>query len=282
MGAVLYEMLSGRRAFRGNSAAVTMSAILKEDPPDLAATNPSVSPALERIVRHCLEKNAERRFQSAGDVAFDLEGLSAVSTPSAAAVAAAHERRPRWPFVAGGPALLLGVGLSSFFAGRGIGQSRGARDVTFKPLTFRSLPIFRALFAPERANGRLQRGAGGQQARTPHADSRLPRAAPPRSAGCATPFGLVEGRARLADACSVHRVAALHRDARPNAAGRRRAARGPRGRARGRLVARRRRPRDHPGGGREGAVGVSDARSRLIRNCLTGEGCWSRRPDLNR
>ncbi len=100
MGAVLYEMLSGRRAFRGNSAAVTMSAILKEDPPDLAATNPSVSPALERIVRHCLEKNAERRFQSAGDVAFDLEGLSAVSTPSAAAVAAAHERRPRWPFVA--------------------------------------------------------------------------------------------------------------------------------------------------------------------------------------
>src|SRR5262247_547022 len=81
-GAILYEMLSGRRAFHGESAAETMSAILKEDPPELSDSNKNVSPALERLVNHCLEKNAEARFHSARDVAFALEALSAGSVPS--------------------------------------------------------------------------------------------------------------------------------------------------------------------------------------------------------
>jgi serine/threonine protein kinase len=72
-GAILYEMLSGKRAFHGDSAADTMSAILREDPPDLSLTNQNLPPALERIVRHCLEKNPEQRFQSARDLAFDIE-----------------------------------------------------------------------------------------------------------------------------------------------------------------------------------------------------------------
>src|SRR5215510_13344645 len=75
-GAILYEMLSGRRAFHGESAAETMSAILKEDPPDLSETNQRISPALERLVNHCLEKNPEERFHSASDLAFALEALS--------------------------------------------------------------------------------------------------------------------------------------------------------------------------------------------------------------
>src|SRR5262245_8403652 len=75
-GAILYEMLSGRRAFHGESAAETMSAILKEDPPDLSETNQRISPALERLVNHCLEKNPEGRFHSASDLAFALEALS--------------------------------------------------------------------------------------------------------------------------------------------------------------------------------------------------------------
>src|SRR3974390_250064 len=83
-GAILYEMLSGKRAFHGDSAADTMSALLKEDPPDLAETNRNVSPALERIVRHCLEKNPAERFQSARDVAFNLDALTNVSTSSRA------------------------------------------------------------------------------------------------------------------------------------------------------------------------------------------------------
>jgi len=75
-GAILYEMLSGKRAFRGDSMAETMSAILREDPPDLSETNKTVSPALERVVRHCLEKNPSERFHSARDLAFAIESLS--------------------------------------------------------------------------------------------------------------------------------------------------------------------------------------------------------------
>src|SRR5712691_9536885 len=81
-GAILYEMLSGKRAFRGDSMAETMSAILREDPPDLSETNKTVSPALERLVRHCLEKNPEERFHSARDLAFAIENLSGAATSS--------------------------------------------------------------------------------------------------------------------------------------------------------------------------------------------------------
>ena len=75
-GAILYEMLSGKRAFHGDSAADTMSAILREEPPELWVTNQSISPGVERIVRHCLEKQPEQRFQSASDLKVALEALS--------------------------------------------------------------------------------------------------------------------------------------------------------------------------------------------------------------
>src|SRR4030095_2655513 len=78
-GAILYEMLSGRRAFHHESVAETMSAILKEDPPELSDSNKTVSPALERIVNHCLEKNPEGRFHSARDLTFALEASSSSS-----------------------------------------------------------------------------------------------------------------------------------------------------------------------------------------------------------
>src|SRR5947208_1263383 len=81
-GAILYEMLSGKRAFRGDSMAETMSAILREDPPDLSETNKAISPALERVVRHCLEKNPAERFHSARDLAFAIESLSGSATIS--------------------------------------------------------------------------------------------------------------------------------------------------------------------------------------------------------
>ncbi|MGA9751665.1 MAG: protein kinase [Acidobacteriota bacterium] len=93
-GAVLYEMLSGRRAFKGDSAVETMTAILKEEPPDLAETNRALPPGLDRVVRHCLEKNPEERFQSARDVAFNLEALSGLSTISAAGLSPLRGGRP--------------------------------------------------------------------------------------------------------------------------------------------------------------------------------------------
>src|SRR5262249_35342365 len=78
-GAILYEMVSGRRAFEGASSVETMSAILRDEPPSLSQINLNLNPALERILRHCLEKNADDRFQSARDLAFGLEMISGAS-----------------------------------------------------------------------------------------------------------------------------------------------------------------------------------------------------------
>jgi Tol biopolymer transport system component len=80
LGVILYEMLSGSRAFRGVSAIETLNAILKEDPPELSESNSQINPALERVVMHCLEKSPQQRFQSARDVVFALEALSGLSS----------------------------------------------------------------------------------------------------------------------------------------------------------------------------------------------------------
>jgi dipeptidyl aminopeptidase/acylaminoacyl peptidase len=80
-GAILYEMLTGARAFKRNSSIETLGAILKEEPPDLTEKLPNIPPALERLVRRCLEKERDLRFQSARDLAFNLEMLSTVSSP---------------------------------------------------------------------------------------------------------------------------------------------------------------------------------------------------------
>jgi Tol biopolymer transport system component len=113
LGAVLHEMLSGRRAFQRETAAETMAAILNEDPPELTTLRPDVSPALERIVRHCLEKNPAERFQSARDVAFALEALS--GTGSAPVIAALQRRGRRWHRLVwpGAAAALLFAGLAA-------------------------------------------------------------------------------------------------------------------------------------------------------------------------
>jgi len=104
-GCVLYEMLLGHQAFRGASTVESMNSILHEEPPDLATLDSTFSPGLERIVRHCLEKNPETRFQSAGDLAFDLEALSLVS---ARTVATVHPIR-KWTAAAMVSSLLAAV-----------------------------------------------------------------------------------------------------------------------------------------------------------------------------
>ena len=85
-GAVLYEMLSGQRAFGGATAADTMTAVLTKEPPDLDVARLAIAPGLDRIVRRCLEKTPELRFQSANDLAFALETLSTASTSSSIAM----------------------------------------------------------------------------------------------------------------------------------------------------------------------------------------------------
>src|SRR5579864_1559441 len=88
-------MICGKRAFDAEPSADTMSSILKEEPAELSETNRNVSPALERIVHHCLEKSPESRFHSAGDIAFDLEHLTGLSGSTAKIVAAEAAAQPR-------------------------------------------------------------------------------------------------------------------------------------------------------------------------------------------
>ncbi len=148
-GAILYEMLSGQRAFHRDSAAETMSAILREEPPDLSATNKSVQPGLERIVRHCLEKNPEERFYSTRDVAFDLEQLSGLSGATAPSTAGAAEKkaRPSWVLVAGAAlATALLCGAAAFVAIRKAGDQPPPR---FRQLTFRRGQIYSARFSSD-------------------------------------------------------------------------------------------------------------------------------------
>src|SRR5712692_3431156 len=93
-GAVLYEMLSEQRAFRRDTPAETMTAVLKEDPPELSDPGRPLSSALERIVRRCLEKNPEQRFQSARDLSFALSALSGTETSGPVRATAAPRRVP--------------------------------------------------------------------------------------------------------------------------------------------------------------------------------------------
>jgi len=87
LGAVTYEMASGKRPFSGNSAVETMNAVLKEEPPEISTIR-NVPPEFERIVRHCLEKSPEERFQSARDIVFALQSIGQGSSARLSAVCA--------------------------------------------------------------------------------------------------------------------------------------------------------------------------------------------------
>src|SRR5258708_24718305 len=93
-GSILYEMLSGQRAFKRNTNAETMTAILHEEPQEISSRIGVIPPALERIVRHCMEKQLRQRFQSCRDIAFDLESVSAASGTSA--LPATTKTKARW------------------------------------------------------------------------------------------------------------------------------------------------------------------------------------------
>jgi serine/threonine protein kinase len=135
-GAILYEMLTGRRAFKGESSVETMNAVLKEDPPDMAAVQPGVGPAVDMVVRHCLEKNPEERFQSARDLAFDLQRISSASGPSPA-IAAPRRTVTRWIAPLMAAAVLVAATVIAWRAGYRSAASAKATPSThsFKLLT---------------------------------------------------------------------------------------------------------------------------------------------------
>jgi serine/threonine protein kinase len=103
-GAILYEMLTGHRAFRKPTSTETMTAILNEEPASISQIAPTTPPALLRIVHRCLEKNPEQRFQSASDLAFALDALSDSGSTSVATIN--QDRRSRWVWVTATGALV--------------------------------------------------------------------------------------------------------------------------------------------------------------------------------
>ena len=123
-GSILYEMLTGERAFRRDTMAETMTAILKEEPTDLTEINEKINPALVRIVRRCLEKNPERRFQSASDLGFAIEASTSTSSASQSKtqinslVPASGSRRRAWLIAAGAVVGLLAMVALGMLIGR--------------------------------------------------------------------------------------------------------------------------------------------------------------------
>src|SRR6185369_6966709 len=96
-GAILYELLSGKKAFKRDTASDTIAAVLMQEPPELTTSGRNVSPALDHIVRHCLEKDRENRFQTAKDVAF---ALSEASSPTGAVPSGSFVAAPALPATA--------------------------------------------------------------------------------------------------------------------------------------------------------------------------------------
>jgi serine/threonine protein kinase len=146
-GAVFYEMLSGKRAFSGDTTADTISAILREEPPDLTTTGRDVPPMLDRIVHHCLEKDPAARFQSARDVAFALESLSTISTSVPAIAVSAEKPRQSWLL----PGLLGVVAVLLLAAGLLLMRMNGPAPAPpqYHQLSFAREAVNSARFAPD-------------------------------------------------------------------------------------------------------------------------------------
>ncbi|MDO8677102.1 MAG: protein kinase [Acidobacteriota bacterium] len=150
-GAVLYEMLTGRRAFRGDSHVETMNAILKEDPPEFAGVGANIPAGLDRIVRRCLEKQPEERFHSAHDLGIALETVSDSSSSISASPGEAlpSVKRRLSPLAAALMALVVvAASVAAYVAGRQSGTARVATP-EYNRLTFQRGPVFSAKLAPD-------------------------------------------------------------------------------------------------------------------------------------
>ena len=147
-GAVLYELVTGRRAFQRDTAAETMTAILKEDPPELVETGTLTAPSVERIVRHALEKSPDDRFQSAKDLVFALETVGGSSTVSAIKPPELRGRQFRLIAAVVTALAVAAVGAAGYLAG----ARRSAGTAVFDRLTFQRGYVKGARFTPDGRN----------------------------------------------------------------------------------------------------------------------------------
>jgi eukaryotic-like serine/threonine-protein kinase len=154
-GAILYEMVTGRRPFEGPSSVETMNAILHAEPPSITQVSREAPAGLDRIIQHCLEKSPEERFQSARDLAFQLEALSSPSGSEAQAQAGAFAARgaragvarPRWRIPAVVATLFAATAVAAFVAGRSTVPA--TEPAVYSQLTFRQGKILSARFTPD-------------------------------------------------------------------------------------------------------------------------------------
>jgi serine/threonine protein kinase len=134
LGIVLYEMITGRRPFHGETPIETLHAILKQDP---ALEDPGIDQTLARFLRHCLEKDPANRFQSAKDLAFDLDGLEPLSIDP-------PKRRYAWALALMATVVTLGILLIAY---RIIPNSEPQQS--FQQITYREGNITNARFTPD-------------------------------------------------------------------------------------------------------------------------------------
>jgi eukaryotic-like serine/threonine-protein kinase len=150
LGGIVYEMLTGRRAFQRDTAAESMTAILKEEPPDPAASGVVIAPAVQRIINRCLEKRPEERFQSARDLSFALESALDSSHASEPAGRAPASPRRQWRTAAlllGG--VVLGGALGAMVVSWLRPEAPSNTVPSFRQLTFERGTIRDARFAPD-------------------------------------------------------------------------------------------------------------------------------------
>jgi hypothetical protein len=149
-GCVLYEMLTGKRAFRAATGVETMHAILNLDPPEFEGEPGKMPPALATIVRRCLEKRAEQRFQSAADLAFALRSIVGTSATGMPPVAAGpRATRKGWPWAVIAAAAGVSLFALGFFARE---RTFHREDPHFQRITFRQGFVTRARFTPDGRN----------------------------------------------------------------------------------------------------------------------------------
>jgi len=144
VGAILYEMLTGRRAFRGETEVDTITAVLLENPPEINLEQASVPPSFQQIVHHCLEKEPENRFQSARDLAFALETLANPSGP----VRLKSPRPQTPPLMKIVPWAVAGILLVATLLLLGNQWQQRTQPPSYRRLTYEAGTVYSARFAP--------------------------------------------------------------------------------------------------------------------------------------
>ena len=142
VGAIVYELVTGRRAFRGETEVDTITAILREEPPEIKVHEVSVPQSVKDIIRHCLEKEPENRFQSARDLAFALETLSGASEARTSRYVIRKSNANALKWAVAGILLAIAVLLLG-------GQLRRDRPLSYRRLTFEKGTVYAARFSPD-------------------------------------------------------------------------------------------------------------------------------------